>query len=84
MDNVKKANDFRVVVRLQGLDAGLAKDLMKVAGTTGMNVSRVAAMAIRVGLPFVKESLEGLPIDLDSAAWSLTSEGESRRRGLEG
>jgi hypothetical protein len=83
MENKKKVVDYRLEVRLQGLDSELARRLIEVAKHTGIDASRVAILAIRVGLPNVKENLEGLVIDMDEAAFSLTNASEARRRELE-
>jgi hypothetical protein len=70
-----KKQYFEVRIRIS---ASLYRKLKLVAEKNQVNRSRVAAMAVYVGLPFVQENLEGMNYDLEAAGWSLTNKGSQR------
>ena len=49
-----------------GKDEALLKKVKKLASAHGMSVSKIGALAIRLGLPLLRRNLEGLLIDIES------------------
>lgn len=68
MQKQKRVLPPSVQVYFTGRDKSLHKKLQAVAKKHGMTESKVAALAIRLGLPLVERNLEGLLIDITTQA----------------
>jgi len=72
-----------VRMNFKGSDLALGNRLIVIAKKHEMSASKVAILALYVGLQVVDENLRGLKLDMEAAGFALTAAGEKRLKELE-